>query len=425
MVKLGNYTLNIYHRIRKISAEKARELVRKVYERNGRKIKRTARILGISKNTVKRAIRGTLQDLSKRPKRIKGMIDKKLEELILKEQEKTNFGYRQLTGYLRVKHGINLSEWTVKKVLYRSGRVRRRRRKGLREYKALYIYGKIEPFEYLQVDTKYIFDKTSLPEFAYNLLKKARAPLYQWTGIDVKTRVRFLAYSYNLYSHYGYMFLTFLVVWLRAHNVRCRIKIRIDQGSEFPGISKKKLKDTNLIFKEYLGSQIEVYPKGQSQYNSIVENSHRKDDEEFLIPFSEIIKDKRDFLDKAQRWLLYWNTKRIHHAKGFKSQGERAIEHLKRKTDNLVNTNLVYFPVFLMEDVFTHTTPSLSDYLPEKLIHPPLDPLNLNLFPHPKGVNMSVPSAQNHSLNLKSVYFSFEAPRPQHLDSLVMAIRQI
>ena len=406
MVELGNYRINIYHSLRKISAEEARRLVRKVYEKNGKKVKRVAKILGVSKNTVKRAIKGPLSDLSRRPKSIKNMIDKEIEELILKEQKRTNFGYRQLRGYLRKKYKKKISEWTIKKVLYRNGRVRRRKR-GLRKYKALYIYGKINPFEHIQVDTKYIFDKSSLPEFVYHSLEKAKVPLYQWTAIDVKTRIRFLAYSYNLYSFYGYMFLVFIVSWLRAHNVKGMIKIRIDQGSEFPGVSEKKLKETNLIFRRYLGSELEVYPKGQSQYNSIVENSHRKDDEEFLIPFSEVIKDKRDFIDKAQRWLLYWNTKRIHYAKGFRSQGETAIEHLKRKTDTLINTNLVYFPVFIMEDIFTHQTSSLSDVLPEKLLHFPSGHLNYKITSYFKRVNISVPSAKSIQYSFKIINFSF------------------
>ncbi|GIW62767.1 MAG: hypothetical protein KatS3mg090_0593 [Patescibacteria group bacterium] len=118
MVKLGNLQINIYHRTRKKSPEDARELVREVYEKNERKIKRTAKILRISKNTVKRAIRGPLNDKDKTPKRQPKKIKAEFEKLIVKEAELTGFGYKQLTGYLRKKYGLEFKDYTVKKVFF-------------------------------------------------------------------------------------------------------------------------------------------------------------------------------------------------------------------------------------------------------------------------------------------------------------------
>ena len=53
-----------YHEIRKISPEKARELVRKVFENNNKNVSKTAKILGVSRHTVRRAIYGPLEDKS-------------------------------------------------------------------------------------------------------------------------------------------------------------------------------------------------------------------------------------------------------------------------------------------------------------------------------------------------------------------------
>jgi hypothetical protein len=63
-------TMNItYHDLREISKEKAQELVRKVLENTGENVSKTARILKISRKTVRRARDGALTDYSRRPHR--------------------------------------------------------------------------------------------------------------------------------------------------------------------------------------------------------------------------------------------------------------------------------------------------------------------------------------------------------------------
>jgi len=55
----------------------------------------------------------------------------------------------------------------------------------------------------------------------------------EWNLIDIDTRIRFTAYSYELSSVSGLMFIVFTALWLKAHNVRSIIKIRVDNGMEF------------------------------------------------------------------------------------------------------------------------------------------------------------------------------------------------
>ena len=57
----------LYHDLRKIEAFKARELVRAVLTKNNGNILKTVCILGISRDTVRRARDGSLKDLSRRP----------------------------------------------------------------------------------------------------------------------------------------------------------------------------------------------------------------------------------------------------------------------------------------------------------------------------------------------------------------------
>ena len=65
----------------KIEPSKARELIRAVLERQNGNVSKTARILGISRQTVRRARDGSLEDKSRRPHRIPRKTDTFLEKL--------------------------------------------------------------------------------------------------------------------------------------------------------------------------------------------------------------------------------------------------------------------------------------------------------------------------------------------------------
>lgn len=51
-------------------------------------------------------------------------------------------------------------------------------------------------------------------------------PRYEWHMMEVATRSRFTAYSHSLNVAFGLLFVTFVLAWLRAHNVRGRIRIQ-------------------------------------------------------------------------------------------------------------------------------------------------------------------------------------------------------
>ena len=120
-----------YHELRKISPEKARELVRKVFENNNKNVSKTAKILGVSRHTVRRAIYGPLEDKSRKPKTCPRKLSSELENLIIEESKRTGFRYRRLSLYLLRKYGIKISENTIKSILkrmlYQENQVRQKR----------------------------------------------------------------------------------------------------------------------------------------------------------------------------------------------------------------------------------------------------------------------------------------------------------
>ena len=85
-----------YHEMRKLSPEKARELVRI--------ISKTAKILGISR----------------KPKSSPNKTPPNFEYLIVKEAKRTGFRYRKIKGFFERKYSLSFSENTIKAILKRN-----------------------------------------------------------------------------------------------------------------------------------------------------------------------------------------------------------------------------------------------------------------------------------------------------------------
>lgn len=336
-----------YHELREIEPAKARELVRRVLSRNNGNVSKTARILGISRNTVRRARDKTLDDLSRRPHKSPNKTDNSFEKLIVKESKRTGFRYRRLASYMYGKYGIKFSENTIKAILKRNNIVKNTRKSSNGKHRSLYDYEALLPFTEFQLDTKHLLDKNALPEDVYEHMRRYNLPLYEWNLIDIATRARFTAYSYELSSAFGFMFIVLVVLWLRTHNARDVIKIRMDNGSEFCGGSGRKLKEWNMMLSS-LGVILETIPPGAKHLMAVVENSHRDDDEYFLIIHSERCNNSKSFLYKAQQWQDTWNFYKPNHGKGM--NGLTPDEKLK-KSKIIINPHVLLFPVILMENL--------------------------------------------------------------------------
>ncbi len=337
----------LYHELREIEPSKARELVRKVLAKNNGNVSETARILGISRNTLRRARDGSLEDLNRRPHHSPNKTEHLLEELIVKESKRTGFRYRRLASYMWGKYSLKISENTIKAILKRNMVKKKTRKSYNSKQRSLYDYEALMPFSEFQLDTKHLLDKDSLPKEVYEHIKDYNLPLYEWNLIDIGTRARFTAYSYELGSVFGFMFIVFAVLWLRAHNVRGIIKIRMDNGAEFCGGSERKLRQWNMML-SLLGVRLEVIPPGAKHLMAVVENSHRDDDEYFLMIHAERCKNTKTFLYKAQQWQDTWNFYKPSHGKGM--NGLTPYKKLK-KSKSTINSHVLKFPVVLMEDL--------------------------------------------------------------------------
>ena len=355
----------LYHQLMGNSNKKdARQLIRYLYEEDHLPIKAIARELEISRNTVRRAIRGPLEDLSKKPHNVRKTIPEEHKIMIINEAKNTGFGYKKLWKHIKIAYGIEIPQYRVKYVLRRyTGNYKKKRRSKNGNVRHLYEYGKLSPFEELQIDTKKIRDTTALPEEHIKLIDDLNLPVWEWNAIDAATRIRFTAYSHSINATFGLFFITFVVLWLRKYNVKSKIRIRTDNGSEFASGSMKKLIDINNFLGQF-GAELYPIAAGKKYQNAIVENLHGKDDSEFLIPRLRFVRDKYDFLKDVKKWVDFWNQKRPHF--GIEMYGKTPLEKL-RSYNSLINQNVVDFPVFLIEDVLNTSANAFLNLINFKL----------------------------------------------------------
>lgn len=251
-----------------------------------------------------------LKNQSRKPKSNCRSLQKEEEEIIVKKQQDLHYGPKRIFKHLK-RQNLNMAVYTLAKIkgVYKRKKLQVKKvRTANGERRALYNYAQIGAFEYLQYDTKKITDKHSLPLEIYEKFKKnPELPIYQWTIVDAKTKIRFLAWSHALDSFFGLKFLELVIVWLRAHQVFIKINIQFDGGSEFCRASKKKLALWNELLKKY---DVFVYDTDGTKWKqNLVERTHRIDDEEFYCPRGEYINSKVDFLAEGQHWIFYYNNR--------------------------------------------------------------------------------------------------------------------
>lgn len=213
----------------------------------------------------------------------------------------------------------------------------------------LYDYVALGAFERMHLDTKTLADQHSLPSDVYlNLLENKEIPKFQWTMIDAKTRVRFVAYSYNLNAEFGLKFLLFVLCYIRFtwNNWDTKIVIGFDNGIEFCSGSEDKLASWNKIMESLNASGYQYNPHFDIRKN-LIERSHRLDDSHFLIPRGLLLTDKRSFLEETRGFFEYYN---FNHGSSGVSMEDRTPYEVLSSTNIRNPERLIQFPVMILED---------------------------------------------------------------------------
>ena len=343
-----------YKELHKINPVAAKQKMLETYFET-HSIRKTALIWKTSRNLVRKHLRryekddiNGLEDKSRRPKYSPNQTSASIEKIVVLERKRTNFGRVRLQRHLRNEFKLNISSSTIRNI-YRRNKLQRQRRKRTRYNTVVsYDWDRIKPLENFQVDLKYVLDFTALPEEVYTHFTKIKIPPYQWSCIDVVTRVKFIAYSYDKAYTYGVCFFILIASWLKTFGITQEITCQTDWGEEFGGRSLNKLSRLQKKVLTPLGVRLMRIRKGHKEDNAFVERSHRTDDEEFYIPQGKRIKDKEQFLAFALKYMWRYNTDREHFGRGMNN---KTPYNKLKETHSHINQNICLFPPFILDEV--------------------------------------------------------------------------
>jgi hypothetical protein len=301
------------------SPEYARKILLENLRRNKSNIKKTAREMKCSRNTIYLALEKEKQgDLADKPHTPKSLhpntTPQEIIDLIVKRRKETGFGKRRLRWYIGGIDNLLIPESTIGKIL-KQERLTRKKKRIKREYSRIkYQWDRILPFEQAETDTKDILDKRTLPPKVYEYLKRSLdfIPRYQWTFVEPVTRIRFFAWSYSLDWACGQIFSKMVIWWLRLFGFRSKIVLWSDGGKEFNAALPGAFERTCQEFWLPLGVERKIIRKGHPEDNPYVERSHQTDDYELYIPYLLRIKSEKDFLRLGAWWQKVYNTVRTH-----------------------------------------------------------------------------------------------------------------
>lgn len=219
------------------------------------------------------------------------------------------------------------------------------------ETRSLYNYEEIWAFDDWHYDTKELADAKSLPPHIYkNLKHNKHLPLIEWNIMFVWCRVRFTAYSRWKSSTFWLQFLVLVLSHLRYHWIKWHINMHTDWWWEFFSNSERKQWKWNNTLKE-LDADIDCYNPNWDIKKNLIERSHRSDDEEFLIPFGDIMTTKNKFMSQAQKYNDYRNKSRIHSWKGMnnKTPKQKLLALWIHNADKILDFKVLYLDSYFYQ----------------------------------------------------------------------------
>lgn len=268
---------------------------------------KTARRFGIHRDTIY-AWRRELEPQKPGPKsRVSWQTESDVEQLILQLKLATGYGPKRLGPELAL-IGVAVGEKAVRGVLERAELVEhhyRKRRKKPQKFYAPY------PGYRIQVGTKVVPD--DLPDLR-------SGERYQFTAVDIASKLRFLAIYDSLSNYNSIRFLKDVLEFFGEVGIRVEC-IQTDNHGTFTNLyaGGNKKADHELLrvhpVTQFLldrGITHKLSRPGTPQHNGFVERSHRTDGEEFyrLVDLTRL--DDGQLQVEVKRWQFEYNYLRLH-----------------------------------------------------------------------------------------------------------------
>lgn len=264
-----------------------------------------ARRYGIHRDTIY-AWRSDLAPQKPGPTTVSWQTDEETEALILQLRLATGHGPKRLVHEL-AGLGCTVGEKAIRGVLERAGLVkhhRKPRRKQPQEFYAPY------PGYRLQVDTKAINDGGD----------KRSTNRYQFTAIDIVTKIRYLALYDSLSNYNSICFVREALAFFADIGITVEC-VQTDNHSTFTNLylggNKKAAHELLRVhpLTQFLldqGVEHKLSRPGTPQHNGFVERSHRTDEEDFykVVPVQTL--DMPTLQVALKAWQDEYNTQRLH-----------------------------------------------------------------------------------------------------------------
>ena len=366
-----------YKMLKKINVVAARTAVLEYLSSNGRNISDCARVFGITRVIVYKALRkkkeGNLSDSSRTPLSQPRKTKKAIEDKVVEVKNKTRFGPKRLSGYLKKYENTIVPYGTIRHILRRNKdkikyKIKGRRRGERREFIDWYS---AKPFEIVQIDLKQIRDHKALTKEQMIHLDKYHIPNFQWGALDVNSRFKLIGYSREKTWTNGLLWYLWVISYLRSHGVTSRIVFTVDHGEEFGGKSWMKIRELRRLIAGF-GCKLIQNHKGHCEENSHLERSHRTDDDEFYIPRTFRIKSERDLLYESHGYIYYYNNLREHSS----LDNRTPFEYLRQQLPK-IDEDMKYTQPILLDEVST----KIGDWSGYNVLAQ-----NLILFPEHRGI---------------------------------------
>jgi transposase-like protein len=340
-----------YRELRSISPKAARQAILQILKANQGNVSQTARMLGITRRTVYKALEkkktGNLDDGSRAPRVIHNKTAQEIEEKVVMLKKKTNYGPLRLQEELEEVHRISLSQHTIRNIVRRNKKRTRTKqhkpaKKGSRPFVDWYT---ARPFEVVQIDLKYIVDQKALSSDQINHIQAHKLPIYQWGAIDVNSRFKLIAYSDQKSWSNGLTWFLWVTSWLRSHGVTSQIVYTVDHGEEFGGKSWFKIVELRKLLSGF-GCKLIQNRLKHPEENAHLERSHRTDDDEFYIPRIRKITSRQELFSEAFNYMYYYNTVRKHSGIDRETPWQRLM-----KQEPQLDAKMKFVPPLILDNI--------------------------------------------------------------------------
>lgn len=340
-----------YQELRTISPKAARQAILQILKANKGKVSKTARMLGVTRRTVYKAMTkreaGDLDDASRAPKVVHNKTPTAIEEKVVLLKSKTNYGPLRLKEELEEVYEISLSEHTIRNIVRRNkdsikNKKHKPHKKGPRPFVDWYT---AKPFEVVQIDLKHVVDQKALSMTQIDHIYAHKLPIYQWSAMDVNSRFKLIAYSDEKSWTNGLTWFLWVISWLRSHGVSHQIIFTVDHGEEFGGKSWYKIVELRKLLSGFGCKLIQNHLKHPEE-NAHLERSHRTDDDEFYIPRILKITNRQEMFSEAFNYMYYYNAVRKHSG----INRETPVQRLFKQEPQL-DARIKYVPPLILDNL--------------------------------------------------------------------------